>query len=134
MRVIKLELLIGVLTFALWVYCLVGVISTPDGSVRHLSKTIWILIVLFFPLAGSVAWLVAGRPEHGPRRPRAHEREAPEYPEYDRPGRAAAGDPERDETFLRQVRARAEKQRRRYDQQRRACEQEPEQPPLAEEP
>ena len=45
---------------------------------------------------------------------------APEFPEYDRPGRAASVDPAKDEEFLRQIRERAEEQRRRYEQSKRA--------------
>ena len=51
--------------------------------------------------------------------PRAYERETPVFPEYDRPGRAAAVDPEKDEEFLRQVRERAEEQRKRYEASRK---------------
>lgn len=69
-----------------------------------------------FPLVGSVAWLVAGRPI-GPPRTSRFERPAPQYPEYDRPGRASATDPEADEDFLRKVRERAEEQRRAYREQ-----------------
>ena len=130
MPVIKVELLFGLVTFALWVFCLVEVIQTPEGEVRNLPKTPWLLIVLLFPFAGSVAWLVAGRPSTGSRRPRAYERETPAYPEYDRPGRAAAVDPGKDDEFLKQVRERAEEQRRRHDAARRAREQ---QPPATEE-
>ena len=43
----------------------------------------------------------------------------PEFPEYDRPGRAAAANPEDDEEFLRKVRERAEEQRRRYRESQR---------------
>jgi hypothetical protein len=118
--VIKLELLFAVAGFALWVYCLVSVISTDDGRIRHLPKVAWLLIVLFFPFVGSIAWLVAGRPETaGAAPPGRYERSVPEYPEYDRPGRAAAVDPAADEEFLRKVRERAEEQRRRYEQSRK---------------
>jgi hypothetical protein len=118
--VIKLELLLSVVTLALWVYCLVSVISAPDGQVRHLPKVAWILIVLFFPFVGSIAWLAVGRPtSDAPPRSR-YERAAPEFPEYDRPGRAAAVDPGADEEFLRKVRERAEEQRRRYERSRKA--------------
>lgn len=121
---IKLELLGGVVTFALWVFCLVDVIGTPEGKVRNLPKVGWLLLVLIFPLVGSIAWLVAGRPE---KRPATGTSAA--FPEYDRPGRAAAADPEKDEAFLRDVRARAEEQRRRYEQAKRLREQQdPDQP------
>ncbi|MDE0774947.1 MAG: PLDc N-terminal domain-containing protein [Nocardioides sp.] len=116
---IKIQLFLGFVTFALWVYCLISVITTPQGSIRNLQKPIWLILVLLFPLVGSIAWLVAGRPESAPRRPGAYERNAPAYPEYDRPGRAAAVDQAADEEFLRGVRARAEEQRKRHEQARR---------------
>ncbi|GAA1343356.1 PLD nuclease N-terminal domain-containing protein [Saccharothrix algeriensis] len=105
--------LFGVLTLGLWLFCLVDVITTDDGDARNLPKFGWLLIVLFFPLVGSIAWLVAGRPAGVVRAPRAYERGAPAFPEYDRPGRFAASDSESDAEFLRRCRARAEEQRRK---------------------
>ncbi|HVQ89232.1 MAG TPA: PLD nuclease N-terminal domain-containing protein [Actinomycetes bacterium] len=46
----------------LLVYCLVHVIQTPDAELRNLPKWAWILLILFFPLVGCIAYLVAGRP------------------------------------------------------------------------
>jgi hypothetical protein len=112
-----LELGLGLVVFALWVFSLVDVISSDEGAIRHLPKVWWLLIVLFFPFAGSVAWLVAGRPAGPPQRSQ-YERAMPQYPEYDRPGRAAATSTEDDEDFLRKVRERAEQQRRAYREQR----------------
>ena len=116
---IKLELLVGVVAFALWVFCLVDAIGADAARVRNLPKAGWIILILLFPLVGSIAWLVAGRPEDTTRRLSAYERSRPDFPEYDRPGRAAAADPERDAEFLRQVRARAEAQRQAYEEQKR---------------
>ena len=96
----------------LCIYCLVEAISSRDDEVRHLSKVWWILLILFFPFVGSIAWLAAGRPTRAPRRLGPHERSASAYPEYDRPGRFAASDPAADEAFLKKVRERAEEQRR----------------------
>jgi hypothetical protein len=113
------KLLLYVVPLVLMVFCLIDAITSRDDEVRHLGKVWWILLVLFFPLAGSIAWLVAGRPTGAlPRRP-AHERATPGYPEYDRPGRMAAGDPAADAEFLRKVRERAEEQRRRAAEQQR---------------
>lgn len=117
--VIKLELLLGVVAFVVWVYCLIDVAQTPDHEIRNLNKGAWILIVLFFSVAGSIGWFIFGKPQGGARPRSAYERTAPEFPEYDRPGRAAAVDPAKDEEFLRQVRERAEAQRRRYEEQRK---------------
>jgi phospholipase D-like protein len=115
--VIRLELFFGLVVFALWVFSLVDVISSDEGAIRHLPKIGWLLIVLFFPFAGSVAWLAAGRPAGAPGRSK-HERAVPEFPEYDRPGRAAATSPDDDEEFLRKIRERAEEQRRAYREER----------------
>jgi hypothetical protein len=98
--VIKLQLLMSVVTFALWVYCLVGVIGTAADRVRNLPKPAWVLLVLLFPLVGSIAWLVAGRPADKARRATA----------------APMTRPERD----RRVHERAEEQRRRHEQSRRS--------------
>lgn len=117
-----LRLMFFVVPLVLAIYCLVEAISSRDDEVRHLSRVWWILLILFFPFVGSIAWLAAGRPVRAPRRTGAYERPMPEFPEYDRPGRLAASDPEADAEFLRKVRARAEEQRRKAQEQRRAAE------------
>ena len=114
---------LGIIFFAVWVYCLLEVIMTDESRIRNLSKTTWIMIVLLTFEVGAVAWLVAGRPTTQPRdlpykgntgRP------VPRYPEYDRPARFAATNPDDDEAFLRQVRERAEQQSGRPGAARRA--------------
>lgn len=109
---IRLELLSGLVVFGLWIFCLLEVISSHEGELRNLPKLWWLVIVLLFPFAGSVAWLVAGRPRATGRS--RFERTVSAYPENDRPGRAAAVQPEDDEEFSRRVRERAEQQRRAY--------------------
>ena len=119
---IRVEVVFGLVVFALWVFCLIEVIGSDEGAVRHLPKLGWVVIVLLFPLAGSLAWLVAGRPTIAAQ-PSRYECAVPEYPEYDRPGRLAAVDPEADAEFLRKVRERADQQRQAYrDRQRREAE------------
>jgi hypothetical protein len=115
--VIKLELLFSVIVFAVWVFTLVDVFSTPEASMRNLPKVGWVVVVLLFPALGSIAWYAFGRPQARPAG--AYERSAPAFPEYDRPGRAAAADPAKDEEFLKQVRARAEEQRKRHAEEKK---------------
>ncbi|WP_436493104.1 PLDc N-terminal domain-containing protein [Actinokineospora sp. HUAS TT18] len=103
----------GFAILALWIFCVVDVITTPELSCRNLPKMGWVLLVLLFPLVGSIAWLVAGRPQQAGRTYSAYERPSPRFPEYDRPGRFAAGDSASDEEFLRRCRERAEEQRRK---------------------
>ncbi|MFT7021273.1 MAG: hypothetical protein ACJA07_000347 [Rhodococcus sp. (in: high G+C Gram-positive bacteria)] len=107
---------LGLLIMLLWVFCLIDVITADEGGIRHLPKMVWLLLVVFLPLAGSIAWLLAGRPVDGGIWGGAGggRRERSAFPEYDaKPGRAVATDPAADEEFLRQCRARAEEQRRR---------------------
>lgn len=118
---------LGLLIMLLWVFCLIDVITADDGGVRYLPKMVWLLLVVFIPLAGSVVWLVAGRPAGGEiwggsgggyRR-----QSASAFPEYEtRPGRQLAQNPEADDEFLRQCRARAEEQRRIERERRRSTE------------
>jgi hypothetical protein len=60
------------LILAFTVYCLVSIVQAPDGALRNLPRWAWLLLVLFFPLAGGLAYLIAGRPvgiAPTPRRP-----------------------------------------------------------------
>lgn len=52
-----------IIWLALLVYCLIDVIQADESRVRNLPKVAWILLVVIFPFAGSIAWLVAGRPQ-----------------------------------------------------------------------
>ena len=115
-----MRLLIYLVPLVLGIFCLVEAISSRDDEVRHLSKVWWILLILFFPFVGSIAWLAAGRPVRAPRRLGPYERSTSEFPEYDRRGRFAAADPAADEEFLRKVRARAEEQRRQTHERKAA--------------
>jgi hypothetical protein len=54
---------VGLVLLALWLYCIIDVITTDDSTVRYLPKLVWLLIVIFLPDIGSILWLVAGRPE-----------------------------------------------------------------------
>jgi len=54
-------LLFTIVPLALLVFALVDAISTPDSQVNHLPKLWWIVLIVILPLAGSIAWLVAGK-------------------------------------------------------------------------
>lgn len=108
------------LILVLEVFCLIDVITSDDQRVRNMPKVVWALLILFFPLIGSIAWLVAGRPQKAAVGRSPYERPASDFPEYDRPGRAAGLSPESDAEFLRKVRERAEDQRRRHAEQQKA--------------
>lgn len=108
-----------VIFLVLDIYCVIDCLQSDEGQIRNLPKIAWLLLILLFTPIGAIAWLAAGRPLGYARPASAYERQVPHYPEYDRPGRAAATSPELDEEFLKQVRARAEKQRRELEEEQR---------------
>jgi hypothetical protein len=97
---------LALVALAVWIFCILDVITTPDGEARNLPKVVWLLIVIVLADIGSIAWLVAGR-NWGRRSA------APRYPGTDRPARSVPTNPDDDEEFLARLRARAEEQRRR---------------------
>ena len=115
---------LALIAFAVWVFCIIDVITTPDGECRNLPKLAWLLLVIILVDVGSIAWLVAGR-NWTPR--------PAELPYKGNRGRPATAprrfngtNPDDDEEFLAGLRARAEEQRRRA---REASQPEEEPPP-----
>jgi hypothetical protein len=112
----------GLLVLALWIFCFVDVLLTPDGACRNLPKLAWVFIVLLFSIIGSIAWLVAGRPWN---------RGALQVPARQGGGRTgrpartgqsvrtAPTNPDDDEEFLASLSKRAEEQRRARERQER---------------
>jgi hypothetical protein len=122
---------VGLIFLALWLFCIVDVLTTDAARCRTLPKGVWVVIVLLFFDLGSIAWLVAGHPwdSSGARslpykgnrgNTDADRATGGRFPEYDRPGRHIPANPEDDEAFLAGVRHRAEQQRQRYQEKRRA--------------
>jgi Phospholipase_D-nuclease N-terminal len=60
---------VSIALLALWVFCIFDVIATDDVLVRNLPKALWLLIVIFLPDIGSLAWLLLGRPVYAGWRP-----------------------------------------------------------------
>ncbi|WP_320783157.1 PLD nuclease N-terminal domain-containing protein [Streptomyces sp. CRN 30] len=66
-----LRVLMFLVPLALSVYAFIDCISTKDADVRHMPKALWAILVLLFPLAGSISWIIAGKkrqPAAGPGR------------------------------------------------------------------
>lgn len=57
------EGIFGLALLALWVFCIFDVISADEVVIRNLPKILWLLIVIFIPDIGSIAWLILGRPQ-----------------------------------------------------------------------
>jgi hypothetical protein len=121
----------ALLELILLVYCVLNVITTPESQVRNLPKLLWLVLVILLPLIGGIAWLVAGRPVGGTRPGGLpYKGNTGRFPEYDRPGRAAAQNPDDDDAFLRGLRDRAEEQRKRAAEQARRLRDEEQPPPV----
>jgi hypothetical protein len=110
----------GLIMLAVWLFCIIDVITTDPADCRNLPKLVWLFIVILLADLGSIAWLIAGRPWSGnaSQNPTYRGNKDDRYPEYDRPGRFTASNPDDDEQFLGQLRDRAEQQRRAYRRQR----------------
>lgn len=61
--------LVGLLTFALFIYSVIDVIATDEALMRNLPKLVWLLVVIFVPIVGPLSWLLLGRPERAGYRP-----------------------------------------------------------------
>jgi hypothetical protein len=100
---------LGVLALGVWIFCIIDVITTPNGSTRNLPKLAWLFIVIILADIGSIAWLVAGREWNREPVARAARPPAPRR----------ASNPDDDEEFLASLKARAEEQRRRAREQQK---------------
>jgi len=76
-------ILFGLLPLLVAVCALVDLITRPDDQVKHLPKLVWILLIVFLPLIGSVVWFCVGHdwdarrePVGPPDRSAAYERAA----------------------------------------------------------
>lgn len=58
----RVFLLLFVVQTVLAVCALISCLSAEEGDIRALPRLVWVLVILLFPLIGSVAWFLAGRP------------------------------------------------------------------------
>ena len=76
-------ILFGLLPLLVAACALVDLITRPDDGVKHLPKLVWILLIVFLPLVGSIVWFCVGHdwdarrePVGPPDRSAAYERAA----------------------------------------------------------
>lgn len=50
-------------SLALLIFAVLDCIATDSSLCRNLPKPFWIMLIIFLPTIGSVAWLLLGRPE-----------------------------------------------------------------------
>lgn len=81
-----------VVELGLLVYCLIDCVQSDGDRVRNLSKGWWIVLVVVLPIAGGVAWLVAGRPQSPRRQVPWPSTATAGFPEHERPRRFGTDD------------------------------------------
>ncbi|MEU9515253.1 PLD nuclease N-terminal domain-containing protein [Micromonospora sp. NPDC048169] len=57
----RLFVLLFLAQVVLAVVALISCLSADEEMVKALPRMIWVLIILFFPLVGSIAWFLVGR-------------------------------------------------------------------------
>ncbi|MER5333832.1 PLD nuclease N-terminal domain-containing protein [Micromonospora sp. NPDC002717] len=105
----RLYVLLFVVQIVLAVCALISCLSAEEGEIKALPRIAWVLIILFFPLLGSLAWFAAGR-ERTPGRPGGAPSPGRILPARERPRPVA---PDDDPEFLRSLGERS----RREDQE-----------------
>jgi hypothetical protein len=104
----RLYMLFFALELVLLILALISCLSAEQGEVRALPRIVWVIIILLFPLVGSIVYFAVGRPL--PTTPRRETwRPGNGFPETTRPQRSVA--PDDDPAFLRNL----EQQTRRDD-------------------
>ncbi|WP_422770999.1 PLD nuclease N-terminal domain-containing protein [Plantactinospora sp. WMMC1484] len=107
---VRLYALLAVIQLVLAVFALISCLSAEDDEIRALPRFAWVLIILFFPLVGSIAWFVAGRPQSAGR-PTFGTRPAGGRPSVG-PDRRVPVAPDDDPEFLRSLDSERSKQDR----------------------
>ena len=57
----------GAIAIVLMVFVLVDIITKDESQIRNLPKVLWVVIVIFLPIVGSIVWFIGGRSYPEPR-------------------------------------------------------------------
>lgn len=77
-------MIVPIVILLITVAVLVDVLTRPDSQIKHLPKLAWFVVVLLFPIVGSLVWLLAGRewaplPEYKPMGDPSRSSSAPSF-------------------------------------------------------
>lgn len=56
-----LRVLMILVPLALSIYAFIDCITTDEKEIRYIPKPLWAILVLLFPLVGSISWLIVGK-------------------------------------------------------------------------
>jgi hypothetical protein len=65
-----LRVLMILVPLGLSIYAFIDCITTDEKDIRYIPKPLWAMLVLLFPLVGSISWLIVGhvrKPRGTPR-------------------------------------------------------------------
>jgi hypothetical protein len=102
----RLYMLLFALEILLVVLALISCLSARDDEVRALPRFVWLIVILLFPIVGSIVYFAVGRPVR--TAPSSTWRAGGGFPESTRPARAPDDDP----AFLSQL----ERKKRQEDE------------------
>ncbi|GGL00702.1 PLD nuclease N-terminal domain-containing protein [Streptomyces flaveus] len=93
-----LRVLMVLVPLGLSIYAFIDCISTDEKQIRYIPKSLWAILVLLFPLVGSISWLLVGKERTSPRRPAGGRRDGWVAPD-DNPEFLKSLKDEKDEKF-----------------------------------
>ena len=60
---VKWAAIAAIITLALMIFSIIDCSRTAENNIRSLPKWAWLVIIIFVPAIGSIAWIIAGRPK-----------------------------------------------------------------------
>jgi cytochrome bd-type quinol oxidase subunit 2 len=60
---VRWAVIAAIITLALMIFSIIDCSRTAENNIRSLPKWAWLVIIIFVPAIGSIAWIIAGRPK-----------------------------------------------------------------------
>ena len=60
---VRWAVIAAIITLALMIFSIIDCSRTAENNIRSLPKWAWLVIIIFVPAIGSLAWIIAGRPK-----------------------------------------------------------------------
>ncbi len=60
---VRYAVIAAIIILALMIYSIIDCSRTAESQIRSLPKWAWLVIIIFVPGIGSIAWIIAGRPK-----------------------------------------------------------------------
>ena len=67
---VRWAVIAAIITLALMIFSIIDCSRTSENNIRSLPKWAWLVVIIFVPAIGSIAWIIAGRPKGNGQRKR----------------------------------------------------------------